>query len=389
VDLPRIRQHLDSSTVLLSFHLGEKASWVWALDREGLAVYQLKDRAQVEAIGRAASHAIRENSREADRRGAQLYQTLFGALDRRFLRKERWLLALERGMFEMPLAALRTGVSGTGLYVAERHVVQVVPGAAHWQDALATAGEALAPVFLGIGDPIYNAADPRRTASSKPILGLGFLQAASAGGISVVPLPRLAASGSELQACARSWNGAQVLLTGADASRKRIEGELEKSPAVVHFATHVLQSADQPGYGLIALTLTPQGATELLPPLEIAHWRIRAGLVVLSGCYSSAGAEVVSSSSSPAGTYAAVPGPGLMGLTRAWLAAGARSVVASRWSMPDVDGAIFSAFYRDLRERSHGDPARSLRAAQVEMIRAGGWRAEPRYWGSYFVMGNR
>ena len=31
----------------------------------------------------------------------------------------------------------------------------------------------------------------------------------------------------------------------------------------------------------------------------------------------------------------------------------------------------------------------ALRAAQTEMIRSGGWRARPRYWGAYFVVGNQ
>jgi CHAT domain-containing protein len=391
VDVGRLREQLDSSTVLLSFHLGDSVSWLWALDHGGLALYGLPARARIESLGAAAAQAIRENAAVARPAGARLYRALFGSLDARFLRKERWLLALERGMLGLPIAALPVGPETAAPYLAERHIIEVVPGAAHWQDSPAQNAQGLAPVFLGVGDPIYNDADPRQaTRASSPPRTVGVLQAAPASGISAVLLPRLAGSASELQSCARSWEGASVLLTGADASREKLRHELERSPEVVHFATHVLQSSEHPSYGLIALTLTPQGATELLPPFEIAHWRIRAGLVVLSGCYSAAGAEAAPAQGSPAGTYASLPGPGLMGLTRAWLAAGARSVVASRWTMPDADGTFFGSFYRDYRGRDsrERDAARSLRAAQLEMIRSGGWRAEPRYWGAYFVVGN-
>jgi CHAT domain-containing protein len=50
---------------------------------------------------------------------------------------------------------------------------------------------------------------------------------------------------------------------------------------------------------------------------------------------------------------------------------------------------LFHAFYRTLSSQRHADPTEALRAAQLEMIRAGGWRGQPRYWGTYFVVGNQ
>jgi CHAT domain-containing protein len=125
---------------------------------------------------------------------------------------------------------------------------------------------------------------------------------------------------------------------------------------VVHPATHVLESSERPYYGLFALSLTPRRESELLPPYEIAGWRTSAGLVVLSGCHSAEGAKL--------------PGTGLLGLTRAWLMAGAHSVIGSNWATPDESGALFGALYRDL-SGSPGSPAVALRAAQLEMIRSG------------------
>jgi len=113
---------------------------------------------------------------------------------------------------------------------------------------------------------------------------------------------------------------------------------------------------------------------ELLGPGEIAHWRTGARLVVLSGCHSSAGAML--------------PGAGMLGLTRAWLAAGAGSVVSSRWATPDSSGGLFTSLYRTLRSQRRPDPAAALASAQRDMIGSAGWRANPRYWGAYFVVGN-
>jgi CHAT domain-containing protein len=144
---------------------------------------------------------------------------------------------------------------------------------------------------------------------------------------------------------------------------------------VVHLATHVVESHEPPAYGLIALSLTPRRENELLSPVEIAAWRTSVGLVVMSGCDSGRGD--------------ALPGTGLLGLTRAWLAAGAGTVIASNWSTPDDSGALFRVLYRNLSTHPELGPATALRSAQLEMIRSGGWRANPRYWGAYFAMGAR
>jgi CHAT domain-containing protein len=123
---------------------------------------------------------------------------------------------------------------------------------------------------------------------------------------------------------------------------------------------------------MIALSLTASGVAETLRPAEIARWRTAAQLVVLSGCNSAEGAVL--------------PGTGLLGLNRAWLAAGARNVISSRWAVPDDSGALFAALYRNLGPGGL-PPAEALRAAQLEMLHAGGWRARPQYWGAYFAMG--
>ncbi len=372
--LERARGTLDSNSALLSFHLGDSISWLWALDRAGLMLYTLPPRTRIESQVQAAVRAIREDSSDAGTASATLCRTLFGPLAPRFQRKTRWLLALDEELFDVPVAALLENTRPRPVYVAERHTTVVIPGAGYWLEAAArqTAPQP-APVFLGVGDPIYNTADPRlprrRTRWTSPLLKL----IPSASNASALVLPRLVASGGELDACARAWDGESVLLKGAVASRRNLAEQIRRNPAVVHFATHVLESSERPAYGLVVLSLTDRRETELLTPFEIARWRINASLIVLSGCHSAQGA--------------ALPGTGLLGLTRAWLTAGAQAVVSSRWSTPDEDGPLFGALYRNLRTARHVDPGLALRTAQLEMMRSGDRRARPRYWGAYFVMG--
>jgi CHAT domain-containing protein len=369
---------LDSGTAFLAFRLGRSNSWLWALDREGAEVYRLPPAAEIETQVREASEAVRTGRNDAEAAGERLFDTLFGSLAPGFRAKARWLLALDAGLFDAPIAALveRTGDRRT--YVTERRVTELVPGAGFWLDSAMRRSPGIAVSrFVGMGDAIYNGADPRmpRSNDSAAFSFLQRLTAASAAGV-FSALPRLPGSGTELDACARGWSGPSTLLKGVDATRARLSTELARNPAAVHLAAHFVRSAQGQADAFLALSLTPANQPELVAASEIARWRIQTPLVVLSGCTSGGGA--------------ALPGTGLMGLTRAWLSAGARSVLASRWAVMDEEGSLFSAFYRNIRLSPPGQtrPAEALRNAQLQMIRSSSWRAHPRYWAAYFVVGD-
>jgi CHAT domain-containing protein len=356
--LDRAHAALDGDSVLLTFHTGPSVSWLWSLDRDGLTLHRLPPRAELEAAVNHTSDALRSDAANAETASAALYRMLFGDLDARIQSKGKWLIALDNGLFDTPLAALRAD----GNYLVERHVIETIPGVGMWLEAARSGHSRSAARFVGVGDAIYNTADPRLGRGSVPPSG-------------ALLLPRLVASAREVESCARLWNGESVLLEGSAASRENLHRELAHDPAVVHLATHVLESGGPQPHGLIALSLTPRRENELLPPQEIAGWRTGADLVVMSGCHS-AGAP-------------AMPGTGLLGLTRAWLAAGAHTVIASNWATPDENGSLFRSLYRHLGANAEDGPSAALRAAQLEMVHAGDWRALPSYWAAYFAVGTR
>jgi CHAT domain-containing protein len=145
---------------------------------------------------------------------------------------------------------------------------------------------------------------------------------------------------------------------------------LRSNPSVIHFATHVISGPGDYSSGLIALSLDRSGAMGLLGPAEIVAQPIAPSLVVLNGCHSDRGE--------------ALPGTGLMGLTRAWIGAGARAVVATRWDIPDEAAATMMVeFYRALRAHPERVPALALQEAELRLLRSQG----PAVWGAYFVLG--
>jgi CHAT domain-containing protein len=281
-------------------------------------------------------------------------------------------LALDETLFDVPLAALVERTGPRTAYLAEGHATIAIPGAGFWLESVGRRPVAwTSRLFVGVGDPIYNSADQRLGKPGRLDSWTGWAHRAPA---QPLVLPRLVASGAELDRSAQAWAGERTLLEGRAASVRNLADQLIRKPAVVHFATHILEAKDGHHSGLIALSLRDGGEPELVAPEQIAGWNVEAGVVVLSGCHSSTG-DVL-------------PGTGLMGLTRAWLTAGARAVVASRWPMPDDSGPLFDIFYRSLGPQRSFTPGEALRRAQAAMLRAGGWRARPRYWAAYFVVGS-
>jgi tetratricopeptide (TPR) repeat protein len=366
-DLPEAaRARLGPGEVLLSYHLGTEESWVWALDRGGLEVHPLPGRTVVENLAQKAAAAIRGGQPDAESLSVEIYRTLFGSLGERFRTAPRWFLALDGALAELPVAALveKQGLEPNGPpeYLLAHHTVELIPGVAYWVESGEGPAPRLSPLFVGLGDAIYSRADQR-------------LGSASRTQSEELALPRLPASGSEVETCARAWRGTSILLRGRDATREKLVKALLNRPAAVHLAAHYIESAGPNRYGLIALSLSPAGDSQVLTPFEISRWHIRAGLVVLSGCHSAAGAPL--------------PGEGALGLPRAWLAAGAESVIGSLWDTPDDDGPLFAELYRNLPVPGRLDAGQALRRAQLSLLRSGGRFGRPAYWGSYFVLANR
>ena len=105
---------------------------------------------------------------------------------------------------------------------------------------------------------------------------------------------------------------------------------------------------------------------------DIYNLKLPAELVVLSACQTGLGQEV--------------RGEGLMGLTRAFLYAGAARVVVSLWSVNDRATAdLMAGLYRRMLRDGHR-PSAALREAQLEMRKQKRWQS-PYYWAAFVQMG--
>ncbi|HLJ49827.1 MAG TPA: CHAT domain-containing protein [Bryobacteraceae bacterium] len=360
--LSNIRRSIRADEALISLHLGQRSAFISALTNRRLEMHRLAGSPEITKLAKSFENALEASAPGRDRIGKELYLKLFGQLSPAVRRRAKWILSSDDVLFEVPFSALVVPKKNRRpLYLVELHSTERIPSAF----LLATrSGDPQRGRFLGAGDGIYNAADPR---SGK---------FGARNGVRL-QLARLAGSGGELQACAAVWkNRAQpVLLTGEQLSREAFERSLRSAPSVIHLAAHVLQQPGHPDEALIHLGFSANGDAQVLTIEDIANLQLPGSLVVMSGCSSAAGGSL--------------RGAGVLGLTRAWLVAGARAVIGSRWATPDDSGEIFQSFYRRLAsEPAFDGPAivRSFHAARIAMLRSRSWRSDPRYWAAFYLI---
>jgi CHAT domain-containing protein len=367
--LIHFQQGLGESDLLLSFYLGKQESYLWAVTQRSIKLHRLPAESEIREDVQRFREAVFTSQPAGDELGADLYQRLFGSLDPADAAKTSWLLSLDGVLFDLPFAALVSSYeNGQPVYAAERHSTQWIPGALFLNRQAAAPGG-----YLGVADPVYNSADPREMASWT----LRKDRREDRG-----QLNRLVSSSRELRRSSASWRTAtgvapQIqILEGTAAGRDNFLQALSAAPSIIHLATHVLTSTHvltpsmQREQAFLAFSLNSNGHPGLVSSSEIGMLRVPGALVVMTGCAT--------------GTGDARVGAGLLGLTRAWMMAGARAVVATNWPVPDADGDLIPAFYQSLKTNP---AAEALRRSQMQLIHSGTWQAAPSYWAAFQVTG--
>jgi len=247
------------------------------------------------------------------------------------------------------------------------------------------AAEPASRQWVAFGDPWF----PPRLAQGRPE-DIGEARLRSISTRARLPWKRLPQSRREVEEIAALFPpGRRRTYLDREASEERAKS-VGRNARIVHFATHAYVDDRSPFDSGLVLSI-PEELAEgrdngLLQVWEIFESvRLDADLVVLSACETGIG-EIRG-------------GEGIIGLTRAFQYAGARSVLASLWRVDDEATAeLMQRFYRHLRSGKTKDEA--LRAAQLELIRSplrvpdgrGGWTrrnaAAPYFWAALQLVGD-
>jgi CHAT domain-containing protein/tetratricopeptide (TPR) repeat protein len=255
--------------------------------------------------------------------------------------KTRLTIVPHAELHYLPFAAL-IGGAGQGQFLVERYQLMVTPSASVW-------------LALGARPPAH----------------------ATAGVLAFAPQPaELPASRREVAAIARLGGTDTRVVSGSAATEAAFRREAP-TRRVIHLATYGVLNKQNPLFSFIEFA--PDGTDDgRLEVHEVFGLDLAADLVVLSACQTGLASGALSD----------VPaGDDWVGLARAFLSAGAGSVIATLWPVQDrASAALMGRFYQGYTVGS--DPGQALAAAQRALLAVPA-TANPYYWAGFELVGGR
>ena len=261
------------------------------------------------------------------------------------LDKEEIIIVPDRSLFKVPFAALK---NDSGKYLSESYRIRIVPSLTTLKLIQDTPADYHSQTgALIVGDPDVG-----------EVLFKG----------DVCNPPRLPSAEEEAKMIGRLL-GTKPLL-GEQATKQAVLHAIS-SVSLIHFAAH--GNAER---GEIALAPVrpndeiPEEEDYLLTMADIAQVRLRAKLVVLSCCHSARGD---------------IKAEGAVGIARAFLGSGARSVLVALWAIDDEATMQFmSRFYEQL---VRGESASESLHQAMKWMRENGF-SEVEQWAPFMLIGD-
>ena len=395
LDFDGARRVLDPGTVMLSYSVDVEETHLFILTRDGdLQVETLP--IGEEELGREVRRILGLQGRKSKsahytkpirQAGERLYRQLIEPVESLVAPNDRILIVPDGPLHLLPFAllvrpVLEVGEDGRDFqYLVEWKPIHSVLSATVYGELQKlrrhnTLDETRTQAFVGFGDPWYASHQTTEELEGDRSVDV-YVRAAARRGFDFEPLPY---SRQEVDKISKLFppDSTRVFFS-KDATEEQVKS-VGKTARILHFATHGRFDSQIPLNSYLALTIPEEfqkgKENGLLQAWEIFESvRIDADLVTLSACESGLGEELATE--------------GLIGLTRAFQFAGARTVMSSLWQVNDQATAeLMERFYRHLRAGKQKDEA--LRAAQIELIRgeAGEDFVLPYHWAAFQLLGD-
>ena len=412
------RELNDGETLLLEFTLGEERSYLWEVSADAVEAYELPAAAVIEDEARKVYALLSKRPRptgvpapawsvEYLQHAAGLSRMLLGQV--KGLHKAKRLLIVGDGpLHYIPFEALpepdttsvpadgQVGDAGPRPLFLRYEIVglpsaQVLSAIRRDQNCL----DGQPKMVAVLADPVFDKEDPRvraRTGAADSVAGEGTPEsppgepkgsdlemafrdvAPQATGDTIWRLPATMREARTIVSLAPTGSG--LLLTGFDANRDQVSSEALTQFRIIHFATHGIMDNEHPEMSGIVLSLVDEQGKDrngFLRLHDIYQLTLPAELVVLSACKTGLGKNV--------------RGEGIVGLTRGFMYAGSKSVVATLWQVDDDATAFFMEHFYTALLRDNATPAAALQSAKREMWRHNKWR-QPYFWAGFVLQGD-
>jgi CHAT domain-containing protein/Tfp pilus assembly protein PilF len=411
IDMPTLREWVrEHHALVLHYTLGSQASYVFAMDGAGEARIEVPtvNAEQAKALEIEAgpltletAHAAivgadgkggllgllanAEQSGEAGDRLAALWQVLVPEATRQALVDgsiERLVIVPDGPLALLPFEALVVEPGESPKYLLDvGPAVSYAPSATLlWNLSQARDKGTAERTVLTVGDPAYGRAET--TAGAR---GTGHRARSRyvAGGAELSRLPYSGLESKWVTEVFKKQGFAVNRLAEAAATEAQVRKGVQGSE-VIHLACHGLADETH-GNFFGALALAPERRSQdaandgFLTLAEICQLDLRGcELAVLSACETNYGRTQ--------------RGEGVWALTRGFLVAGARRVVASNWRVDDEAAAtlisVFSSAVAKERatESGQADYAKALQVAKQRVRKDTRW-ASPYYWATFVLIG--
>jgi CHAT domain-containing protein len=397
--IEEVQTVLAPDTVMLEYAVSSKGSTLWAITKDHVQAYSLPGSKKMPVLKQYLK-TVREPLMGVDEvsqhlaLGRQLYQALVSPAEKQIRGKKHLIIVPDGPLYYLPFEALIMPESQDNAnepqrladvrYLVKEFRVTYAPSASVWLTQRKKHGTQVATArfpLVAFGDPVYREAD---SAADSNVQTRRVAHQVLRGG----PLSRLEFSAQEVQTIASIWNippdSAHINLRDRATVERVREMDLSQY-RMMHFATHGVLGDEIGLTTQPALVLSQIGDKNqhggLLQLHEILDLKLNADLVVLSACNTGLGRLR--------------EGEGIVGLTRAFLYAGASSVVVSLWKVEDQSTSLLmERFYQRLKQGE--GKAEALRQAKLDMMRAmielkaiGMHQslASPFYWAPFILVG--
>ena len=330
-------------STLLFYWLGQNHSYLWVISPAKTTCFVLPKSAELAPLVKAYRQQIVDLEDVLSAKstaGAQLYSML--------VQPARKLIPKGSRVILLPAESLY-GLNFESLIVPD-------PQPHFWiEDVILTTGNSLT---------LLASASPRVSAKRKNLLLVGNAESPN------TDFPPLAQAPAEMAKIAGYFPPVErEVLEGKRATPSAYLRANPERFSYLHFVTHGTASHTRPLES--AVILSKEGDSYKLYARDIVAHPLQAQLVTISAC-------------NGAGTRA-YAGEGLVGLSWAFLRAGAHNVIASLWEVSDASSTpqLMDALYERL---THGeDPATALRNAKLSILKSNAHTvfAKPFYWAPF------
>jgi CHAT domain-containing protein len=337
LSIPAIQRRLTGTNqIILAYWLTTQQSYLWLISPKGFKTFTLAPEMDIVREIEAYDRTTADQSEDQTPLGQNLFKMLVAPAEKFIPKGARVIIVPHRRLYKLNFETLITDGEKPHFWI-EDVCIQNASFLAGLEKP-SKGGGAYKKQLLLMGNPVEATKE----------------------------FPGLAHAAQEMQAVsARFAPSGEAIYAKANATPESYESSDPAQFRFLHFVTHGTASNLNPLESAIILSPGKDGFK--LYARDIINTQIHPELVTISSCYG-AGTRQYS-------------GEGLVGLSWAFLRAGAHNVIGALWETDDeANVKLMETFYGEMKKKD--DPAAALRTAKLALLHSDSFWKRPFYWGA-------